>query len=114
MKEQWEELRDMAARCEKIAAQPKTVGVIDLAKMLLDGITITDPKQFRMIAHALIFMNAAMEESKAKASNYHWQYLKAVEKYEKERARSLERYRSMRKWAKRARTAESTINQSEK
>lgn len=110
-KEQWEELRDMAARCKEIAAQPNTVGVLDLAKMLLDGVTITDPKQFRMIAHALICMNAALEESKAKASSYHWQYLKEVERYEKERARSLDRYRSMRKWAKRAKLANASVAQ---
>ena len=67
MKEQREELRDMAARQYEEDAQPKPVGVLDLAKMLLDGITITDPKQFRMIAHALICMNAALDEAKGEA-----------------------------------------------
>lgn len=93
-----------AAQYEQDGAKPKTVSVLDLAKMLLDGITITDQKQFRIIAHALICMDAALNESKREASLFR-------RKYEKERARSLERYRSMRKWAKRARLAEATANQ---
>lgn len=85
-KEQWEELRGMAARQYEQDAQPKPVGVIDLAKMLLDGITITDQKQFRMIAHALIFMNEALNEANSTISTLRGSY-------RKERERSRSRYK---------------------
>ncbi|NCC84886.1 MAG: hypothetical protein EOM03_12280 [Clostridia bacterium] len=92
MKKRWEELRDLAARRYEQDAGPKPMGVIDLAKMLLDGVMIVDQKQFRMIAHSIICMNVALDDARGETRRAKAEARIATQKFR----RVMSVYKSMR------------------